>query len=87
MIAAWRRRSHRQQENETGITGLTARRDCIRGERSRDAGRTGDETAPVIQYHSSRQGRRHRIVFDGSCDSWAQGREGRSHSTFRRTGV
>ena len=87
MIAAWRRRSHRQQENETGISGLTARRDRIRGQRSRDAGRTRDEAARAIQHHSSRQCRRHSIVFDGSCDSWAQGREGRSHSTFHRIWV
>ena len=87
MIAAWRRRSHRQQENETGITGLTARRDRIRGQRSFDPGRARDEAARAIEHHTRGQSRRHSIVLDGSCDAWAQGREGRSHNPFRRTEV
>jgi 8-oxo-dGTP diphosphatase len=87
MAAALRRRSHRQEENETGITGLTARRDRIRGQRTRGSGRTSDDAALAIERHSRGQSRRHTIVFDGACDCWNQWPEGHSHSTCGRAGV
>src|SRR3989440_4426970 len=72
LIAAGRRRSYRQEKNETATAGLTARRDRIRGQRTRGAGPTRDDAALAIERHSRGQSRRHSIVFDGACDCWNQ---------------
>jgi hypothetical protein len=64
MVAAWRRRSHRQQENETGIPGLTACSNRISSQRSCDFRRTRDEAAGAIEQHTRWEGGRHGIVFD-----------------------
>ena len=66
ITAAWRRRRHVQQENKTGISSQTARRDRIGGERSRDTRRTRDKSRSAVEQHSRRESRSHSKVFDRS---------------------